>query len=231
LAVFANREAERYYRSAQELADTDLERAGHLAGLGEALFRQSRYEEAIQAWLDAIAIYQPAGSADDAARLYARAARSAWYAAAPERGLELCRTGMINIPTSLETAGVAALLHETARAYFFNNQATEALALCQQALDLSKRLELGEVQAETLATMGLLPNQPPELKKQHLTEAVALAESAGLVATASRAHLNLGGRLFESGEFASARAHFAGLRERPQDWQRLVDARQPVNRL
>ena len=208
LAIFANREAERYYRSAQELASNELERAGHLFGLGEALFRQSRYEEAIQAWLDAIAIHQPAGSHDDVARQYARAARAAWYAAAPQRGLELCLTGMATIPEGLETPGVAALLHETARAHFFNNQANEALALCQKALDMSKRLGLAEVQAEALATMGLLPNQSPELKKQHLVEAVTLAESAGLVAAASRAHLNLGGRLFENGEFASARAHF-----------------------
>lgn len=208
LEVFANREAERSFRSAHELADNDLDRAAHLSGLGEALFRQSRYQESIQAWLDAIAIYQPAANHDEVARQYARAARAAWYAAAPHRGLELCVTGMANVPEGLETPGVAALMHETARAHFFNSQHTEALALCQKALDMSKRLGLVEVQAETLATMGLLPNQPPELKKQHLTEAVTLAESSGLVAAASRAHLNLGGRLFEMGEFASARAHF-----------------------
>jgi tetratricopeptide (TPR) repeat protein len=216
LAVYANQEAERYYRAALELTDAGLERARLLSGLGEVLFRQARYERAGQIWCDAIDLYRASGDHDNLAWLYARAARAAWYAGDPPRGLALCREGLAAIPDGLETPGVAALVHETARACFFNELPDEALILGQQALELSQRLGLVEVQADTLATLGLLPNQPFEAKRQVLTQAVELAESAGLLATASRAHLNLGGRLQEAGQLESARQHFLRARELAQ---------------
>jgi tetratricopeptide (TPR) repeat protein len=216
LAVYAHQEAERHYRAALELTDSDSERAPLLSGLGEALFRQGRYERAGQTWCEAIVLYRASSDHDNLARLYARAARAAWYAGDPPRGLELCREGTAAIPEGLETPGVVALIHETARACFFNDLPDEALALGQQALKLSQRLGLVEVQADTLATLGLLPNQPFEAKRQALTQAVELAESAGLLATASRAHLNLGGRLQEAGQLETARQHFLRARELAQ---------------
>jgi serine/threonine protein kinase len=207
LAIYANNEAERCYRAAHELAEADLDCANLLSGLGEALFRLSRYAEAIQAWQEAITLYIKSNDNNNAARLYARTARAAWYGDSQERGLEICLEGMSSLPASEETPGMAALLHETARAYFFNKQPDKALPLCQQSLELSQRLGLIEVQADALATLGILPNQDIETKKQYLTQAVELAESASLLATASRAHFNLGGQLTEAGEFQLASSH------------------------
>ena len=208
LGVYANHEAERNYRAAQDLIEEDRDRAHLLSGLGEAIFRQGLYTQAIQSWIEAIELFKATGDFDNAARLYGRSARAAWYGGDPARGLALCREGMAAMPSDFESPGMAALLHETARACFFNALPEEARQLSEQALELAKRLNLIEVQADTLSTMGILPDQNLEQKRNYLTQAVQLAESAGLLATASRAHLNLGGRLQEAGELVSARAHF-----------------------
>ena len=206
-AIYANREAERYYRAALELTENKLESANLLASLGETLFHQSRYEDAIQAWQDAIQSYKDCKDFDHAAHLYARTARAAWYANDQARGLSICREGMEALPVAEETPGTAALLHETARACYFNNLPEEALSLCNEALQIAGRLGLTEVQAETLATLGILPNLTYEERLQHLRNAVELAESAGLLATASRARFNLGNQLLDAGELQTARAH------------------------
>ena len=207
-AIYANREAERYYRAALELSENELEQAGLLGSLGESLFFQSRYEEAIKTWQEAIQAFKDCKDFDHAAHLYARTARAAWYANDKERGLAICREGMTALPIAEETPGMAALLHETARACFFNNLPEEARSLCNEALPMAERLGLTEVQADTLATLGILPNQTLGERIAFLRRAVELAESAGLIATASRAHYNLGGQLLDAGEVQSARANY-----------------------
>ena len=72
LAVFANQEAERHYHAALETLAEAVNgdrpvRAHALAGLGEALYRQGRYEQAIGTWRDAIPLYQQAGDSSLAA--------------------------------------------------------------------------------------------------------------------------------------------------------------------
>jgi tetratricopeptide (TPR) repeat protein len=213
LTVYANPEAERHYRAALELSDSDADRARLLAGLGESLFRQSHYAEAAQTWLEAIALYRSLMDYDQVARWYARAARAAWYTDDWPRGLALCREGLQVMAGQPETPGLAALLHETGRACLFNKLPDEALLLCQQALPLAERLGLAEVQAETLATMGILSNLPIEAKKQALERAIELAESAKLLATAARGHLNLGGLLSDQGQPRVALAHYQRARE------------------
>ena len=209
LERYANEKAERYYRSALEIEENTPEISQILSGLGEALFRQSRYEEATNYWQKAIDRYRQHGETDQQARLTARLARAAWYMGDLPKGLEICRQGLAAIPNykELESPGVASLIHETARAYFFNDMPDEALPLCQHALDLARRLGLVEVQAETLATLGILPNQPREDAVQALLQAVELSESAGLLAPAVRAHANLGTHMQNIGEFISAREH------------------------
>ncbi len=208
LSIFANQEAGQYFRSALDLTEDEAERTPLLTSLGEALFRQSLYDDANQAWLEAIELHSHHAEYDAMARLYSRAARSAWYGGEARRGLELCLQGMHETASAPESPGKAALMHETARAYFFNGQREETGPLCEQALEMAERLGLVEVQADTLATFGLLPDLPHDTRRQRLKRAVELAESAGLLAIAARAHLNLGGRLQEDGEHAPARAHF-----------------------
>ena len=230
LSVYANEEAEHYYRLALGTKAPDADRANLLSGLGEALFRQARYEQAAETWQEAIRIYRASGDHNNAARLYARAARALWYTGDAARGLSLCRAGveairsMVTKPDQLETAGMAALLHETARAYRFNNQPEEALPLCRQALELAQRLGLVDVQADVYATLGIMPNLPSEEAHQALLQALTLSESAGLLVTAVRAHGNLSNHLENKGDYISARSHLIRAREITQrigmaDWE------------
>jgi tetratricopeptide (TPR) repeat protein len=108
------------------------------------------------------------------------------------------------------------LLQETARAYRFNGQPDQALAFCRKALEMAERQGYIEVQAETLATLGILPNQSREEQNQALQRAVELAESAGLLSTASRAHLNLGVHLQERGQIRAALGHYIHARDLAQ---------------
>ena len=196
LAVFANQEAERHYSAALEtLAETQAgqqpDRAHALAGLGEAFFRQGRYEQASQSWQASIPLFRALGDSSRAARLYARLGRAAWQTDDKARGLAICREGLALFKTAPESAGLAYLIHETGRACFFNHLHDEARTLCQQALEIGMRLDLAEVQAEALATLGLLPDETLEARARLLARSVTLAESADLPATAVRGHINL----------------------------------------
>ena len=79
-----------------------------------------------------------------------------------------------------ETPGFAALLHETSRALRFNGQNEEALKLCRQALAMAECCGLVEIQAEALATLGILPNQPPE---ESLAQARIMLQQLGADST------------------------------------------------
>jgi tetratricopeptide (TPR) repeat protein len=205
-AAYANVEAEGHYRAALELAETEAERADLRGELGRALVRQSRYEEAIEAWQEGIALYQGLGDLDGVARLYARTARAAWHGGDPPRGLRLCREGMAAVGGAPESPDLVDLLHETARACHFNGLPDEAAPLCRGALEMAERLGAVRVQTEALTTLGVLAGRPHEEAVSTLTRAVELAESAGLLHQAARAHNNLGVVLIDPGV---AREHFS----------------------
>jgi len=166
-----------------------------LSDLGESLFRSSKSDDAIRIWKQAIDLWNSLKDFDRVAYYYARCGRAAWYINNYPLGLEICRQGMAAVPSDLDTPGMATLLHETARACYFNNHYDEAKFLAQQALDLAEQLELVNVQADTYATLGILPNQPPADCQRYLEKAVELAESAKFYDIASRAHQNLGSHM------------------------------------
>jgi tetratricopeptide (TPR) repeat protein len=193
----------------------EAERADLLWELGRMLNRQSRYEEAIEVWQRGIARYQALGEQAGVARLYARTARAAWILGDPPRGLRLCQEGLAAVAGAPESPDLADLLHETARACYFNGLPDEAAPLCRQALEMAERLGAVRVQAEALATLGILPDVPYEEAVSVLTQAVELAESAGLLDQAARAHNNLGGALIDP---EASREHY--LRAAELDRQR-----------
>jgi tetratricopeptide (TPR) repeat protein len=209
LGAYANVEAERYFRAALELVSAGVDRAYLLSRLGQALARQSRYWEAIEAWKDAIGLYGGLGDQDTVGRLYALSARAAWYAGDTPRGLALCRAGMAATGGAPDSPGQADLIHETARACHFNGLPAEAESLCRQALEMAERLGAVRAQAEALTTLGILPATPAEEALAALSRAVEVAEAAELLAEASRAHHNLANVLLnQHGQLAAARHHF-----------------------
>jgi tetratricopeptide (TPR) repeat protein len=204
-AAYANVEAEGHYRAALELAEGEAERADLLWELGRALYRQSRYEEAIEVWQEGIAAYQALGDQARIARLYARSARAAWHSGDTPRGLAICREGVAVVGDAPDSPDLADLLHEMARACHFNGLPSEAAPLCRQALKMAEQLGAVRVQAEALSTLGVLPGMAYQEAVTALTRAVELAESGGLLDQAARAHNNLGVALIDP---ESAREHF-----------------------
>jgi len=230
LGLFTNREAVRNYEDALQMDLADAERLHVLDGLGEGHYRLGRYEEAARVWSEAAKQYLAINDHDNGARNIARAARAEWFTQYNSKALEMCvqtlaqiKT-MVNDPAELETPGMAYLLHETARDYFFNQQNAEALPLLRQSLALAEKLGLVEVQAEALATLGIMPNIAPDEARAALRNAIKLAEGAGLLASAMRAHNNLSGLLTSDGDFSAVRAHHIRGRELAQkmgmaDWE------------
>ncbi len=193
LAVYANQEAEIQYRSALELTCCSEPQIALLySGLAEALYRQGRFTESIEAYHEGLKIFQQLEDAEGIARLYARLARVEWYAGLRPDSLRICLLGLELVEDAPDSLGKATLIHETARAYYFNGKSDKALPLCRQALAMAEKFGAVDVQADALATLGILAGVQPEESLAVLRKAVELAEANGLMNVAMRAHINLG---------------------------------------
>jgi len=203
--AFATAEAEVFFRNAIQLIHDD-ERLAHLyTDLGEALAQQSKHREAIQTWKKAIHHHNKLGNTDSIARVYARSARSAWWGYDPKESLEICLEGLQAVQGAVESAEIAYLIHETGRAYLFNNQPEKARAYSEQALEMAKHLKAFDVQAEALATIGILPTVKPQQAIAALEMAIQISESNNLFGPASRAYINLAAVIDSLGDIRLAR--------------------------
>ena len=193
LAAYANQEAEIQYKRALNLVCcTDAEIARLYSGLGEAVYRQSRFDEALQTIHTSINIYNSIGDSDNVARLYGRIGRILWYAGDRPAGLQTCLHGLELVKDAKDSKGKASLMHEAARAYHFNGMSDKALPLCRQALALAEQFGATYVQADALATLGILAGVSPEESLEVLRKSVDLAEANGFLQVSMRAHQNLG---------------------------------------
>jgi tetratricopeptide (TPR) repeat protein/predicted Ser/Thr protein kinase len=207
--AYANQEAEVYFRSALDLARIESEQAHLYAQLGEVLFNQSHFEDAIEIWQEGIKLYQALGDHDRVAWLFARSGRAEWNNGDTPGSLEICQEGMSVLKGAPDSPGMANLLHETARAHYFNFQVDECRALCNQALEMGKRLGAVDVQVDALITKGLLPDLPIEKALQIYNQAIELAESTELLYHASRAHNNLAViSAYKSGDLSLGIKHY-----------------------
>ena len=180
-----------YYRQALELRQEGAHRAHLLEGLGRALSRQGHFTEAIETWREALALHGALDDLDHVARLYARSAYAAWWSGDHHLGLRLCEEGLEATAGAPQSAGRAHLLHEAGRTYWFNGHPEQAWRSCEQALEMAERLEVVEVQANALITLGQLPGQTPQEALDRVARAAQLAEGANLPSIAFRAHNGL----------------------------------------
>ena len=193
LAAYANQEAEFQYKHAMNLVCcTDSEIARLYSGLGEAVYRQGRFDEAIEALHTGINIYNSIGDSDQVARLYGKVGRILWYAGNRPAGLQTCLQGLELVKDAPASSGKASLMHETARAYHFNWNSDKALPICRQALEMAEQFGATNVQADALATLGILSGVSPEESLAALRKSVELAEANGYLQVSMRAHQNLG---------------------------------------
>jgi serine phosphatase RsbU (regulator of sigma subunit)/tetratricopeptide (TPR) repeat protein len=209
LKAFANGEAELNLRRALGLAGQSEERAWLLYALGEAVYRMSRFEEAIDLWRDGIEAYGAHDKLEGVALLYARSARAAWHAGDTPRGLRLCEKGLEAVAGAPESSMYAMLLHEAGRACHFNGMPERARAFCEQALAMAERQEDDIVLADTLTTLGVLGDQSVERSLAYLRRAVELTEAVGILEIGIRAWHNLGVIVGTSlGDLAAAAGHY-----------------------
>ena len=202
---FAAAEAETYFRQAIQLTEED-DRLAHLyTDLGEALAQQGKHRDAIQAWKNAIHFNREVGNADRLARVYAWSARSAYWGYDPKRSLEICLEGLKSVEGAIESSDIAYLIHETGRSYLFNDQPEKAKAYSEKALEMAKHLSAFDVQAEALATIGILPTVKPKQAIAALEMAIKISESNNLYGPASRAYINLAAVIDTLGEIRLAR--------------------------
>ena len=180
-----------FYRQALELRQEGVHRAHLLEGLGRALSRQGHFTEAIETWREALALHGALDDLDHVAGLYARSAYAAWWSGDHHLGLRLCEEGLEATAGVPQNAGRAHLLHEAGRAYYFNGHPEQARHFCEQALEMAERLEVVEVQANALITLGQLPGQTPQEALARLARAAQLAEGANLLGIAFRAQNGL----------------------------------------
>ena len=191
LDSFANAEAEHFFTAALQITQQPDRLASLYSNLGEALAQQGKHREAIQAWNKAIVHCNNLGHFDRLARVYARSARSAWWGYDSKHGLEICLKGMAAVKNAAESPDIAYLVHETGRAYLFNDLPDDAREYCVHALEMGKRLQAFDVQAEALATIGILPTISPEEAVAVLEEAIQISETHNLYGPAFRAYVNL----------------------------------------
>ncbi len=205
LDAYASAEAETYFSKAVQLTANPKQLAHLYSDLGEALAQQGKHREAILAWEKAIESFHQTGDTDRLARVYAWAARSAWWGYDPKRSLEISLEGLKAVEGAEESPAIAFLIHETGRAYLFNDQPDKARAFSEQALEMARHLNAMDVQAETLATIGILPNIKPQQAIDALELAVKISESNDLYGPASRAYVNLAAVIDNLGKIRRAR--------------------------
>jgi tetratricopeptide (TPR) repeat protein len=190
-AAFANQDAEHHFSSALDLVEEEGEEADLLACLGLSQTHQSKNQEALETWQQAIELYEYLNDSDKVAELFARSARSAWDRGDTKGGLEFAQKGLSTVEGVPEGPGFALLLAEISRACYFNGLHEDSLKYGERGLAIAEKLNLTAIKIELLTTMGLLSQQTPERSIQLLEEAAQLAESEHLLRQATRALNNL----------------------------------------
>ena len=189
---YANQDAVNHFTAALNLTDDDIETVDLLTQLGESQARLSHHSEATQTWKQAIGLSIEQGNLDHAAELFARSSRAIWQAGDTQAGLDTCREGLKVVEGAPDGPGLAHLLAETARAYFFNGVKEEVEPYAERALEMADQFDLLAVRADSLITLGSTKDQGSDEATTLLEEAIQIAESANLLTEAMRGRNNLG---------------------------------------
>lgn len=200
-----DQEAEELFGRAIAFTKNRRDKAELYLGLGKTLAHQRQHTDAIQTWEKAAKTFIALHDHPMIAKTYALMARSAWGNSDLQKCLEIALAGWELVKEEPATSEHAALVHEIGRAYFFINDMENAQAYCEQALRMTRELKAFDMQAEVLATMGVLPTLPPKKAVAALQASIRLAEQYGLPSTAFRAYINLSSILEDIGEVRLAR--------------------------
>jgi tetratricopeptide (TPR) repeat protein len=200
LGVYSYQEAEKYFGFALDLTANKKEKAQIMTGLGEALFWQTRYGDAVRAWRRGIEIYQEIKNLDRVAWLYARCGRAMWDDGDNPGSLGMCREGLDAVQGAPDSEGVASLLNMTAMAGYTNNLMDEVIPLAEKAYEMAERVDSVRGQVEALIVKSFSTGSKFEINHKKkidlLNKAIELAESKRMLFQAGRAYNMLGNITF-----------------------------------
>jgi len=200
LAMFANYEAESYFRRALDLVQLDpsqplsisvVKRAELLTGSAQALLRLARHDESASTYREGIELYHKLGNQDREAFLYSQYSNLLWrqdYLQA----WQACQEGLARLEGAPDSPGLARLLAESGRTAHFRVESPELVrSMCQRAITMAEKLGEVDVQADALITLAIQFEDIPQ--SIHLLESVvALSSALGPSPTVQRAHTDLG---------------------------------------
>jgi DNA-binding SARP family transcriptional activator len=195
LEMYANHEAEDYFLSALEMVGEDWGKANIIAGLSEAIYRQSRFKETIELCLQGIDLFLVIGDLDQVAKLYARIENSEYYRGNTSGSLGKVQEGLQILENAPDSDGKAMFLNNAVRAYVFNELLEEGMELSEKALAMAENVGSLSTLADAMTSKCLamtLSNPDAGIISALYEKVIDITESNGLTIQAARAYSNLG---------------------------------------
>ena len=194
LQVHANREAETFLKSALVIIQEPTEQAYAIAGLSEALARQTYFDEAAKLCRQGIQLFLELGDLDQVARLYARLENIFYWGGDTPGSLEIIQEGLKVLEKAPESEGMAMFLNNAVRSFAFSNLLEEARLISDKSLRMAKNLGSIAILNEALTSkclLNVLSFENFQEMETILQDVIKNAEAHGLPGQAARAYNNI----------------------------------------
>jgi predicted ATPase len=210
LGLYANPDAEKYYRLALDLSSSGADKAQALYGLAQAVFGQGRLQESIDIWKQAVPLYRELRDYDRLARTYASLTEMMRRNDDIEGGIAWGEEGLALLADQPTTPGKVGLMREIGQAFTARGAHDKAVVLCRRALEEAEKIGDKQEQADSLIHLGfeIFDQGGDRLEGRRMLErALELAEASGWPKTASAAEWYLQQFYEESGDVQTALRH------------------------
>ena len=187
-------QSHRFLRQALGVTTSDAERAELHTRAGDAASRSGDHAEANEQYTAAGALYRALGDEEADLVSSTHVARNLMDAYDTEAAFEVIRAALDRHRDRAGSPAHVALEGQLARAHFFSDELTEAVAVSDRVLDRAEHHNLVEVLADTLITKGSSLFGLGRAREGLVLVAggADVAESAGLHTTVLRAAINRG---------------------------------------
>jgi class 3 adenylate cyclase len=187
-------QSHRYLRQALGVTTSDPERAELHMRAGDAASRSGEHAEADEHYRAAEALYHELGDQEHALVASTHVARNLLDAYDTAVALEVVRAALERHEDRVGSSAHVALEGQLARAHFFSDELTQAIAVSDRVLDRAEHHNLVDVLADTLITKGSSLFGLGRAREGLMLVAggADIAEAAGLHGTVLRAAINRG---------------------------------------
>jgi tetratricopeptide (TPR) repeat protein len=198
--IYANSEASSYFQSALKLLEEKegelRERGSVLERLGDTKRLVGEYDSSIRYWNDALSLAKQLNEKETSARLHRKIANILWSNLGNgERAKEHHEQALKILETEPESVELASLYEDMAGMVSMgtNGNMTEALSLCEKAVELAKKLNAHEVLAHSYMPLGEISSWLGNNKKalECFERALKIALDNGYMETAVWAYDDL----------------------------------------